>query len=1485
MPAVIFSQSANLSGTIFTNNLESDIRIGGETIEIKLSGFGFFWRPVRWDSDIGKDSDVTEDLIDGFSGDENFDDVTEELNHRHIERVDDYLVRITLPEVPDYDLDDEDETIEVIIPSSCLTFYSEPVSAAPDIIIKYEQAAATINDPGLKESTLDGSELIITLKEEEFKNSDLQIKNFTHNGPDAISINAVNYVSETKAVITLGLDGALTDNINNFRITVSSKELEGDQSLTTNGISITSQSIPFIIDVTIPEDTYIIGELVKVLISVNDNPDSEYKYYSGTVAGKELTNLQKESNSLYSAYFTVEEGDADYSADQNIPVNNLRLSSGSLIGKAYNGVINNATIIDANAPVVSKISVDNGTYYIGDRILVDIEADGNNYTAVNGTQINGIPLSHSSVSFVNISGGQYRLSYNIQPDHPGVLPGDLEIVLYLEDAAGNIGGPYSDVDPNSLSIYTILPTAVISGDQTICEGETANLNVNLTGESPWRIYLSDGDDKTEHNINESPSVLNVSPRVNTVYSIDSVFDGNGTPNAGEGSATVTVIEKTDVEITNTDTIFSLDADPVLLEAVPSGGTFTGPGVDSSTDYFDPGKAGTFYSPHTLYYSYTNNLGCTSVDSTLIYIVEAEGEIRIPRDLYCDYDAPFKVTASNVAEVTGSFILYNEENEEVDGLTDNGDNTASVNPAVPGEGTFTIEYKYFSGTQFSIRSSFQIESPGNLEILIPDQDEYCLNEVPFTMSASDPAAVFSGPGVSGNPEDGFIFNPASAQVGDNTITLTNTTASGCEASVSKTIEIIKVPALSFTVDKLCTGSSDTVFFTNTTMNKHLISEWNWNFDDPNSGDNNTSTEEAPWHIFEEAGVRNIMLTGETSAGCVDTLAKTISFEDNPTGTFILESECFEEGTEISLYSEMKSSSEIQSYEWTITNSSGEVETISGGPSIEYIFDKLDRYSIRLDAETSVGCSGVSERVIVFKPTFSPGDSVGGYYEDFTEDNFWWSPGQADTSNHLSWDYSMVEFSALGNNRSQAWYTNLPSTPVQEHSWVKSPCFNFSSMDRPMIALDIYRSLSENDEGVVLQATTDDGDNWQTIGGVEGGINWYNSGQIDPGPGGGTAGWTGNDPFKADSGWIRARHDLSLFGGERKIQFRIVFASGHSNTETDREGFAFDNIRIKERNRKALIEHFTNSSADNTREIDGRVNSIYNGSFKDAVKLEYHTSFPGSDPFNSHNSSVPATRSFYYGVSEVPYSLVDGGYNSDLRFGYDMDMMEQKDLKIASLKDGLFDIEITADYKPDKVHAEVQVTALDDLEPAERIVHILVFEKLITGVSTVNGATNFLNVVKEMLPNSAGTAVFDEWEKGQSRSYQYSWDYKNVYDPDMIRVAAFIQNDETKEVYQVEADDSTNLTTSVKDVNRVHGMIVVYPNPAKNHLFISVEAEDRRDYTLELYDQTGRIMKQLKMYSFENQKKIDLTGLDKGVYLLRFSDGRNGVLKVEKVVILE
>ncbi|MFO7932999.1 MAG: hypothetical protein R6U78_02850, partial [Bacteroidales bacterium] len=677
----------------------------------------------------------------------------------------------------------------------------------------------------------------------------------------------------------------------------------------------------------------------------------------------------------YRLSYRVQEGDQDVGPGE-LTASIILIKPSGNVNEAYTviGNVNNLTI-DAHAPVVTRMEVPNEEVGVGGEVQVTVTADGTGYVADDGTTVNGVPLSSSTVTFSERPNGLYLLSYTVAQGDDNVSPGTLDVNLVLRDPAGNISPAFTRVESNSLEVYTELPEALLApGSPDICQGEAVEMEVFLSGRPPWSIQLDNGTSIVEYtDITATTFELDVTPEQTASYSIPLVTDRNGVVNTGSGGGQVTVHEKTDVEFVNLATGYSVEADPFPLEANVMGGTFSGPGVISSTGYFDPGLADTVDSPHTLYYTYTNEFGCTSVAEALVFVLGAEGDIYIPNGIVCDYSDPFQVSASNVAGVTGSFELLNDASQEVGGLTDNGDNTAMVDPSLLSAGSYTIEYEYFDQVYLYLRAGFTVESVPEPEFVSFSKTTFCQNDEPVQLISDSPQAVFSGPGVSGNRTDGFIFDPADAKLGGNVITCTVTTEGGCTNSTIKNVVVKFAPELRFALSTRCLPvGGGNVAFNNLTGGKLMVESWSWDFGDINSGENNYSDLIDPVHFYQMPGERTIRLTATTTEGCVSTLEVDTTFGGEPVSDFTWVSDCFTSGNAIEFVSKSISGFEqIDTLVYTFRTPGGgilgEIGTGSLSDTVRFPFASDGNFEVDLYTLNEGGCGDTATRAITLRPT--------------------------------------------------------------------------------------------------------------------------------------------------------------------------------------------------------------------------------------------------------------------------------------------------------------------------------------------------------------------------------------------------------------------------------------------------------------------------------------------------------------------------------------
>ncbi len=252
----------------------------------------------------------------------------------------------------------------------------------------------------------------------------------------------------------------------------------------------------------------------------------------------------------------------------------------------------------------------------------------------------------------------------------------------------------------------------------------------------------------------------------------------------------------------------------------------------------------------------------------------------------------------------------------------------------------------------------------------------------------------------------------------------------------------------------------------------------------------------------------------------------------------------------------------SYLWAPGGSTAQtIEVSSGG-----------NYSVAVT--DSQGCIS-RDTAQVFDPI-----STFPYFEDFENGPRGWTAGSIIPGNPnglSSWvltepdnfsidtAYSGVNAWVTGNSPNNfglpAW-TYFPG----EFSAVTSPCFDFSNLQNPGIQMAIWWQSEFSQDGTCLQASTDGGVTWETIGDYIDPVNWYNdssvNGGIYGGPGGQPLGWSGIDSVSTGPGrYLLAQHALDGLAGEPSVRLRFAFsANSISDSVSLSDGFAFDDILI-------------------------------------------------------------------------------------------------------------------------------------------------------------------------------------------------------------------------------------------------------------------------------------------------------------------------------------
>jgi gliding motility-associated-like protein len=149
------------------------------------------------------------------------------------------------------------------------------------------------------------------------------------------------------------------------------------------------------------------------------------------------------------------------------------------------------------------------------------------------------------------NGAPINLTTLLSPNIPGTWSGT--------GVSGTTFTPGTNVGPNTITftpastcsspattVITVnpTPTATISGTANVCGGSSVNgpITISFTGTGPWTFtVLGNGSPVGTFTSSSNPYILNVSPLVNTTYTLQSVTGAGGCPGTVSGTSNVTVI--------------------------------------------------------------------------------------------------------------------------------------------------------------------------------------------------------------------------------------------------------------------------------------------------------------------------------------------------------------------------------------------------------------------------------------------------------------------------------------------------------------------------------------------------------------------------------------------------------------------------------------------------------------------------------------------------------------------------------------------------------------------------------------------------------------------------------------------------------------------------------------------------------------------------------------------------------------------------------
>ena len=224
-----------------------------------------------------------------------------------------------------------------------------------------------------------------------------------------------------------------------------------------------------------------------------------------------------------------------------------------------------------------------------------------------------------------------------------------------------------------------------------------------------------------------------------------------------------------------------------------------------------------------------------------------------------------------------------------------------------------------------------------------------------------------------------------------------------------------------------------------------------------------------------------------------------------------------------------------------------------------------------------------------------------------------------------------------------------------------------------------------------------------------------------------------------------------------------------------------LKVNAQNERVLLfECFTNTSCGPCAQQNPALDALINANGDRIAAIKYHMSWPGSnDPMYLHNTVDNDARRGVYSVNSVPHTVVDGIRFANVPSALNQNMVNNW-LAIAS------PIELRLSYELDEATNTITVDVMgrvsSDIEGNCKL-YVGVIEKEIhyNSAPGSNGERDFYSVMKKLLPTASGTSI-GQLKEGDYFAYSFSWNWANVYNVDQLDAIAWVQNQNTKEVYQ-------------------------------------------------------------------------------------------------------
>jgi gliding motility-associated-like protein len=217
---------------------------------------------------------------------------------------------------------------------------------------------------------------------------------------------------------------------------------------------------------------------------------------------------------------------------------------------------------------------------------------------------------------------------------------------------------------------------------------------------------------------------------------------------------------------------------------------------------------------------------------------------------------------------------------------------------------------------------------------------------------------------GNSGQGSVTSHQYTNSGFYNAQLVVTSTGGCIDSFTQTVFVHPNPVADFQVINACQDSVVLAFQgSNVGGGLDRITTYVWNFDDPASGGNNTSSDAEPVHVYTTQGIKNITLTVVTGNGCVDAVTRPVTVYEEPVAAFTVEGNCANHDMLFTETSTTNPATPIVAWSWDLGNGYTTDRQVF---SHRYGNANPGTYDVTLKVTSSENCTNTIVKQVVVNP---------------------------------------------------------------------------------------------------------------------------------------------------------------------------------------------------------------------------------------------------------------------------------------------------------------------------------------------------------------------------------------------------------------------------------------------------------------------------------------------------------------------------------------